>query len=747
MGRLIAALCALSFSTLSTFAASTFTVDDLLHVANASIADITEDGRYVAMTVASLEDRIGIDNHRFGDPTYIAPQKMDLFVIETQTGTRTKVFADRVQVRVPKWSPDGSRLALLVLRDGKLQPAIWTRATAKLQWLTPANGGEADESSEITWSRDGARVMLMVHPAGWTERARARFRAETSAPIVFHSTKEPFLAWIDVRRMSLERSVQVFDAATGAAREIVPLSSTRTSARFSEDGAFAILQDEIVKKTDYDTLGTGESRIDYLKLDGSKPRTIVASTKGMNIIWSRDLHTYAYAKDGAVYVANVEDKEARLIAGKKKDDSKPAEKTDEKPGDKKETFSAVRLSPRGDRIVLSNKEGLWLADTATGSKDLFLKMPEDDKESPRYTVQEFSPAGDAVFLNYSARTKWDRGEARYDIAVKKLDLLVHDTRIYQTPHLSRDGSRWVYVAAGGNRPGEVFTADASFRGERKLTDINPQLADKALAKTELSSYLDADGKKEFGVLYYPANYEPGKKYPTVFNIYEQYFDDTFVGTLNILAANGYAVVQPSVEFETGFPGEAWEKGVTAAANRVIEMGVADPDRLGVQGQSYGGYATNLLITQTHRFKAAINISGKVNMISFYTDSPRLGVRNIHAPEKSQDRLGATLWQQPQKYIQHSAIMFADRIQTPLLLTTGDQDHNVPGRQAMEMYYALRRLGKEVAWVNYTNGGHGMPTSTVEEVRDFHQRIVAWYDDHLKKDTKTNPESGAGSPNQ
>jgi dipeptidyl aminopeptidase/acylaminoacyl peptidase len=126
-----------------------------------------------------------------------------------------------------------------------------------------------------------------------------------------------------------------------------------------------------------------------------------------------------------------------------------------------------------------------------------------------------------------------------------------------------------------------------------------------------------------------------------------------------------------VNLEIGHPGEAWVKGVTAAANKLIEMGIADPDRLGVQGTSYGGYATNLIVTQTNRFKAAINISGKVNMVSFYTDSPRLGVRNTHAPEKSQDRLGATLWQQPQKYIEHSAIMNADRIKTPLLLMTGE----------------------------------------------------------------------------
>src|SRR5207244_12771985 len=175
-----------------------------------------------------------------------------------------------------------------------------------------------------------------------------------------------------------------------------------------------------------------------------------------------------------------------------------------------------------------------------------------------------------------------------------------------------------------------------------LVESNPQLNSKLLGKTVLISYLDVDGEKMLVVLYYPANYEAGKKYPTVFNIYEQFFDDTFNGTINVLTSNGYAVMQPSVSFETGYPGEAWVKGVTAAANKLIEMGIADPDRLGVQGTRNGGYATNLLITQTNRFKAAINNSGKVDMISYYTDSPRLGGRNTHAPEKSRDRFGGTL---------------------------------------------------------------------------------------------------------
>jgi dipeptidyl aminopeptidase/acylaminoacyl peptidase len=514
----------------------------------------------------------------------------------------------------------------------------------------------------------------------------------------------------------------------------------------AEDGSFITYSEDITKKTDYDVIGGTENQIQTMPATGGQSRVVIKSTKGINLTWSKDGRRYAYAKDGNIFFASIDDKEARQITRKKpdanKDKAEPAadKSKDEatKDGDKKkesERFNAVRLSSKGDWLVASNKEGLWLIDTATGAKEMFLKTGEEDKESPRYQTLEFSPDSENIYFTYASRAKWERGLVRYNVKAKKLEDIFKDSRLYSAFRISKDGRTVVFSSADGNRPGDLYAADIASRNVRRLTDANSQLKEKRFARTELVSYFDADGNKTFGVLYYPVDYEAGKKYPTIFNIYEQFFDDTFNGTLNILTSNGYAVMQPSVAFETGYPGEAWVKGVTSAANKLIEMGIADPERLGVQGTSYGGYATNLLITQTNRFKAAINISGKVNMVSFYTDSPRLGVRNIHAPEKSQDRIGATLWQQPQKYIQQSAIMFADRIKTPLLLMSGEQDHNVPQRQAMEMYYALRRLGKEVEWVSYVNGGHGMPTTTVEDVKDYHKRIIGWYDAHLKGDLK------------
>ena len=723
---------------------SLFSVDDMLDVTNIGPSDLSEDGHWLALATASLRDRIGVDNYRFGDPTYIAPQLARVWVIDTRNAATREVFADKRQVRALHWSPDGKHLAMLVLNGQVYEPAIWDGSRVANVPLPP--GKYVAETGDLAWTRDSSALLIPLRSLEWRQKEKDRFAYETRGPVVVHSSKEPFLAWDDVRRMPLVRTLAAYDLKTGGFREIVPEKKI-SSYSVGEDGSFITYSEDITQKTDYDYIFGTDDQVRVASLTGvevsGEARTIIKSTRGLDLIWSRDGRHYAYSKEGKVFYASIDDKQPRQIAGEVE---QPAAKMEDKPKadslseaekkkKEKDRFKAVRLDPKGAKLVAANNEGLWLIDTSNSAKELFLKMPEDDKQAPRYEVVDWSADGENIFLSYSSRTGWERGFVRYNIRTKALSELLKDWRLYSGFRLSRNGATAVFASGEGNHPLDLYAADADLKAVRRLTDLNPQLKQKSLGKTQLVSYLDADGNKLHGVLYLPADHEPGKKYPTVFSLYEDFFDDGFNPTISVLNANGFAVMQPSVTLETGFPGEAWLKGVTAAANKLIEMGIADPDRLGIMGVSYGGYAVNLLVTQTNRFKAAINISGKVDMVSFYTDSPKLGVRNIHAPEKSQDRLGATLWQQPQKYIQHSAIMFADRIKTPLMLVTGEQDPNVPARQAMEMYYALRRLGKEVEWVSYTNGGHGMPTSTVDEVKDYHARIIQWLNEHLKGDLK------------
>jgi dipeptidyl aminopeptidase/acylaminoacyl peptidase len=707
-----------------------FTVDDVLEVANISVADLSNDGRWIVATSGTLRDRLGNDNRRFGDPSYLPPGNMDLLVIDTRTGESRKVFNDRRQVRSMRWSPDGTLLALLSRRGDGFEPMIWERATGKLRPVALPAGRVVADNASLQWSSDGQQLFFTVRDAAWRKQAADGFTKITSSPIVVQSSSNPFMAWEELGRLSLQQSVAVHNLKASQTRELLNSTKLR-SFTAAPDGALIRYLDDITTKTDYDVIGGNDNQLKVLPVGGGETRTVLASTKGLSIQWSGDEQKYAYAKDGAIFVGSIDDKEPRRLLGPSRERADSTARQDST-ARANERFTVTRISNDGSKLIASNRQGLWLVNVADASKELFLPAPpESDETSPRYSVVEWSRDGKSIYLSYAARTQWERGFAKYDVTAKQLRDLVKDARMYSGLRLSEDGSTLVFTIAEGNRPSDLYTSDADLRNVRRLTDVNAKLRDKNLGRTQLFSYFDSDGKKLYGVLYLPIDYVAGQKYPVIFNVYETFFDDGFNATTNVLTANGYAVAQPSVNLEIGYPGEAWAKGVTAAANKLVEMGIADPDKLGVQGTSYGGYATNLLITQTSRFKAAINISGKVDMISFYTDSPRLGVRNIHAPEKSQDRLGATLWQAPQKYIEHSAIFAADRIKTPLLLMTGREDHNVPERTSMEMYYALRRLGKEVEWVSYTYGGHGMPTNTVEEVKDYHARILGWYDRFLK----------------
>jgi len=294
----------------------------------------------------------------------------------------------------------------------------------------------------------------------------------------------------------------------------------------------------------------------------------------------------------------------------------------------------------------------------------------------------------------------------------------------------------IYSKSDGDKPNEVFVNNLDFDSQKLLTNLNPWVANKKWTKTELISYRDADGEELKGILYYPVDYDPNKKYPLVLEVYETFFNNGYRSSLNLIANQGYFGLRPSVDLEEGYPGEAWVKGVTSAINLLVDKGLVDNDKVGIQGTSYGGYAASLLITQTDRFAAAINISGKVNIISFLGDSPKIGTRNYAAAEVGQDRIGGSFWDEPLKYFQTSAVFFADRVTTPHLLLSGEGDWNVPGTNSREMYYALRRLGKDVEWVNYMKGGHGAGFASIEsDYYDQWDRIFKFYDKHFNPKEK------------
>jgi dipeptidyl aminopeptidase/acylaminoacyl peptidase len=733
-----------------------FEADDILNVTTLSVLDLSDDGRRVAVSARRLRDNAEVDNFRYGDPTYVAPSAVRLMVIDTSTGTSQFPFRDLVNVQQASWAHDGRRLAILTAANGGSpkpgQPSmpvvrlsIWDADRSTLTDVPLRGDLSLALNSGLDWAPDDRRIIVTCRDARWDREAADRFRLLTEGPIIVQSSKEPFLEWDTLRRSLRRRTIAELDPSTGQLTSVLP-DAMVASVALARDGSFATFLHDVTEKTDYEEIGGAVNDIRLLPLPGgcsiagSKPCATVAGgkdLKGLTLRWSDDGRTFAYARKGEVFIQAVSEAKPRSLTpevNQKTDADKKAEAdkgTAPPADDKKEQFSVVSFSRDGAVLLATTKKAWYAIRVADGSRRPLLTLDPDKEETePRIEPLAWSPDGESLFATWSARDRWERGLVHLNVMNGAMTPLLKDSRLYGGFRFSRDGRTVVFTVSDGDRPAELYAADSPFTTARKLTDLNAWVAGRLAPRSELVSYRDSDGKLLYGVLRYPVNYVKGQKYPTVFEIYETFFDNGFNARAAFLANHGYAVFHPSVNLIQTRPGEAWIKGVTAAANRLIEMGIADPAKLGVHGTSYGGYATCLLITQTDRFKAAINISGKVDMVSFYTDSPRLGVRNIHAPEKSQDRLGATLWEHPERYLEHSAILHADRIKTPLLCITGDQDPNVPASQSREMYYALRRLGKEVEWVRYANGAHRPPNSAAESV-DFETRILAWYDKYLR----------------
>jgi dipeptidyl aminopeptidase/acylaminoacyl peptidase len=296
----------------------------------------------------------------------------------------------------------------------------------------------------------------------------------------------------------------------------------------------------------------------------------------------------------------------------------------------------------------------------------------------------------------------------------------------------------------------LWFSDFGFSSPKRLTDLNPHLRQIPRGKKELFSYRNLDGQELKGALLYPPGYEEGKRYPLVVDVYAGSMVTTLERTFplyfnpvscipQLLSQCGYLVMEPSIplsaEGNKGSPLKEIPDSVLPAVDKVVEMGIADPERIGVIGQSYGGYTVNVLITQTNRFKAAVALAGLSDLISNYGifDARMrygLGGSSFFSSwsEGGQGRMGVPPWEDRLQWIENSPIYYLNKVETPLLLLHGDLDF-VSLAQAEEVFSGLKRLEKEVEFVRYFGEGHVL--SKPANIRDSWRRIVAWFDKCLK----------------
>jgi dipeptidyl aminopeptidase/acylaminoacyl peptidase len=683
---------------------------------------------------------------------------LDLYAVNTRTGKTQRVTEGVGDNWGPSWSPDGRQLAFLSDRDGSgvAKLWVWRRATGELAKISDVCVRE----NEVQWIGNQA-VLVTVFPessgpghsaGGSTPPVNATADGDKSGSTVeVYSSHPTALAVADphnVEPWNLDAylsDLAVIDIGTGAVRRLTRnqrvgkyiVSPDYSHVAFSSPVRFEEMgSQQIVWNLSVVSLATSETRIlasgIRLEYDGSP------------FSWSPEGSRLAYLAGGPLERAARGD---CYVIDLKSGTSTNVSVFTTPPSDEKQL--APLWGVGGRSLYFIRYGAVWKAEDGA-------RAQEFSRITSRRVVQLigenhsrlWSPGGGAtVVLTYDSAAK-QSGFYRVDLGNGASTRLAEDGRCYTC--INADD--YVYTAPGGNilvhfaedsgHTSDLWMVDANSGSSRSLTHLNPQLDKCEMGRAQLVQWHDLDGRALEGALLLPTGYKKGTRYPLIVWVYGGDHGSDFLNhfgfspegafNLQVLATRGYAVLFPDAPQNVTTPMFDLAKSVLPGINQLIEAGIADPDRLGVAGHSHGGYTTLALIVQTKRFKAAVEMDGNGSLLSAYGGMDKDGTAfGVSQAEQGQELMGGTPWQFRDRYIENSPYFYLDRVESPLLIVQGAEDTTTPPFLADELYVALRRLGKEVAYAKYEREGHSPLYWSSPNRIDLYRRILSWFDEHLR----------------
>jgi dipeptidyl aminopeptidase/acylaminoacyl peptidase len=600
----------------------------------------------------------------------------------------------------PRWSPDNKYLAFLSSRQGAKAKQVWllNRAGGEAVKLTDVKGGVAD----YAWSPDSKRLVLVVNekdprdPPDEDDKNTGD-KKKTPPPIVVdrYHFKQDVEGYLRGERTHL----YLFDVAAKKAELLTPGAFDDELPVWSPDGT----KIAFVSKRGAGDLDRTENT-DVFVIDaraGAEPRRLTTSpaADGGRPAWSPDGKQIAY----------VTGEELKYSA-----------------------YTQSRLA---------------LIPAAGGQPRILAQSLDRPVRSPVWVPAGWTQIGglasDLMVLVADDRSQY---LARVNVQTDKVDRLTTDPQVIASIGASNQDGGVAVLVASDTWPPEVWAFEGgSTTTLRLLSHQNAALLSQLqLGRTEEFTSTSKDGTEVHGLITKPADYQPGRKYPTLLRIHggpNGQDDHAFSFERELFAANGYVVVAVNYRGSNG-RGSAYQKAIFAdwgnkevvdllgAMDYVQKIGLADPERLGIGGWSYGGILTDYTIATDGRFKAATSGAGSALQLTMYgVDQYITQYENeLGPPWKSQD-----LW------IKLSYPFFhADRIHTPTLFLGGAQDFNVPLVGGEQMYQALRSLGVDTALVIYPGQFHGLTTPSYKV--DRLQRYLAWYGKYLKGERGSRTEA-------
>lgn len=397
------------------------------------------------------------------------------------------------------------------------------------------------------------------------------------------------------------------------------------------------------------------------------------------------------------------------------------------------------------RILIYDRYDIWSIDPQGRSEAVNLtKIGRTQKLTFRYVKldpEERFIKSDATLL-LSVFDDQTKATGYHSLSLKtgELKKLIFGNYRYAGVSKALQANRILFTRENYNEFPDVWVSTTTFNSPKKITQANPQMKNYLWGSVEMVNYTSLDNIPLRGLLYKPEGFDPTKKYPMLVYFYEKSSDGLYthfkpqpawsIIQRVMCVSNGYLVFVPDIVYKNGLPGESAYNCIMPGVNQMIGTGFVDEKNIGIQGQSWGGYQTAYLITRTNLFKAAGAGAAVVNMTSAYGGIRwGSGMSRMFQYERSQSRIGGTLWEKPLYFIENSPLFYADKIQTPVLIMQNDKDDAVPWYQGIEFYMALRRLHKPVWMLVYNDEVHNLQKRQNRE--DYDIRLMQFFDYYLK----------------
>ena len=657
------------------------TLDDHSRIINVGDPQRSPDGLWVAYTVTTIDAEKDRRN-------------TDVWMVKWDGSEQLQLTSSPDGESSPRWSPDNKYLAFVASRgtdeEKKKGGQIWllNRAGGEAQKVSDFKGGVSD----IQWSPDSTRILFTAEdqdPADEPEKMDG-WKRKTAPPIVIdrYHFKEDRNGYLK----HLYRHIGIFDLATKTAKVITKGNTDDGSPSWSPDGkqiAFLSKRGHAdPDRTSNEDLWIVEAR------EGAEPRQLTKTPDGEG-------GRPAWSPDGSRIAVLTGDNDQNTAYGMNKLIVVPSNP----PQQIGPVTRPTVYMPQLDRAV-SN-----IAWSADGQNISFLL--QDDRTNHVATVPAENPNGQ-IQRKSSGR------------------------RVIQALSPGKDGN-FAVLATEPNKFTEVYALEGS--NLRQLTKHNQALLDELqLATTEDFQSKSKDGTEVHGLIVKPAGYKAGTKYPTLLIVHggpNGQDQHAFSFDREFLAANGYVVLAINYRGSAG-RGNAWQKAIhgdwgnlevvdlLGAVDEAVKQGIADPNRLGIGGWSYGGISTNYTIATDTRFKAAISGAGSSMQFTMYGMDQYI---------IQYDQEMGQPWKTKDKWMKVSYPFFnADKIKTPTLFMGGEKDFNVPIAGGEQMYQALKSIGVDTQLVIYPGQFHGLTIPSYE--RDRLQRYLNWFNKYLQPPTTT-----------